>query len=69
MTMRRRTAAIDVYVAAIVIAGVGVLGLAAWALPSAPNVRGWGVLAAGALIASRFPLVPGGQPLRVVASR
>jgi putative nucleotidyltransferase with HDIG domain len=58
--MRRRLTAIDAYVAAIVIAGVVVLGLAAWALPSTPNVRDWGVLAAVALIASRFPLrVPG----------
>ncbi len=58
--MRRGFTAIDAYVAAIVIAGVGVLGLAAWALPYTPNVRDWGVLAAVALIASRFPLrVPG----------
>src|SRR5687767_14538339 len=56
----RRFAAIDAYVAAIVIAGTIVLGLAAWALPSTPHVRDWGVLAALALIASRFPLrVPG----------
>jgi len=60
MSMRRGTAAIDAYVAAIVIAGTIVLGLAAWALPSTPHVRDWGVLAALALIASRFPLrVPG----------
>jgi putative nucleotidyltransferase with HDIG domain len=60
MSMRRGTAAIDAYVAAIVIAGTMVLGLAAWALPSTPHVRDWGVLAALALIASRFPLrVPG----------
>jgi putative nucleotidyltransferase with HDIG domain len=58
--MRHRLTAIDVYVAAIVIAGVVVLGRAAWALPSTPNVRDWGVLAVLALIASRFPLrVPG----------
>jgi putative nucleotidyltransferase with HDIG domain len=58
--MRRGTTAIDTFVAAIVIAGAAVLGLAAWALPSTPNVRDWGVLAAVALIASRFPLrVPG----------
>ena len=57
---RQRVTALDVYIAAIVIAGVGVLGLAAWALPSTPNVRDWGVLAAVALIASRFPLrMPG----------
>ena len=60
MSMSRGIAAIDVYVAAIVIAGAVVLGRAAWALPSTPNVRDWGVLAALALIASRFPLrVPG----------
>src|SRR5687767_10632900 len=56
----RRFAAIDAFVAAIVIAGAIVLGLAAWALPSTPHVRDWGVLAALALLASRFPLrVPG----------
>ena len=60
MTMGRRFAAIDAFVAAIVIAGAIVLGLAAWALPSTPHVRDWGVLAALALVASRFPLrVPG----------
>jgi putative nucleotidyltransferase with HDIG domain len=60
MTMRGRIAAIDAFVAAIVLVGTIVLGLAAWALPSTPNVRDWGVLAALALIASRFPLrVPG----------
>ena len=60
MRMRRGIAAIDAYVAAIVIAGAVVLGLAASALPSTPHVRDWGVLAALALIASRFPLrVPG----------
>src|SRR5688500_4251318 len=60
MTMRRRFAAIDALVAAIVIAGAIVLGLAAWALPSTPHVRDWGVLAALALLASRFPLrIPG----------
>src|SRR5688572_5123708 len=60
MSMRRRFAAIDAFVAAIVIAGAIVLGLAAWALPSTPHVRDWGVLAALALIASQFPLrVPG----------
>ena len=59
MTMRR-IAAIDVYVAAIVIAGAIVLGSAAMALPTTPHVRDWGVLAVLALIASRFPLrVPG----------
>src|SRR5688500_19767754 len=60
MSMRRSPAAIDAYVAAIVIAGTIVLGLAAWALPSTPHVRDWGVLAALALLASRFPLrIPG----------
>ena len=60
MTMARRIAAIDAYVAAILIAGTFVLGSAAVALPGTPHVRDWGVLAALALIASRFPLrVPG----------
>ena len=60
MSMRRGIAAIDVYVAAIVIAGAVVLGRAAWALPSTPYVRDWVVLAELALIASLFPLgVPG----------
>ena len=60
MITRRRIAAIDAFVAAIVIAGVAVLGLAAAALPSTPRVLDWSVLAALALIASRFPLrVPG----------
>ncbi len=60
MIMQRRVAAIDTFVAAIVMAGAIVLGLAAWALPTTPNVRDWSVLAVLALIASRFPLrVPG----------
>ena len=60
MTMRRRISAIDAYVAAMVIAGVAVLGAAAWALPSTPRPRDWSVLAVLALVASRFPLrVPG----------
>jgi putative nucleotidyltransferase with HDIG domain len=58
--MRRRFAAIDVYVAAVVVAGAIVLGSAVLALPTTPHVRDWGVLAVLALVASRFPLrVPG----------
>ena len=60
MKQLRQIRALDAYVAAIVIAGAGVLSLAVMALPSTPHVRDWGVLSALALIASRFPLrVPG----------
>lgn len=57
---RHRPAALDVYIAAIVSAGTAVLGWAAIGLPSTPNAREWVILAALALVASRFPLrMPG----------
>jgi putative nucleotidyltransferase with HDIG domain len=60
MTSRFRPAAIDLYIAAIVIAGAIALGWSALQLPSMPHAREWGILAAAALIVSRFPLrVPG----------
>ena len=60
MTHAPPVAAIDWYVGAIVLAGAVVLGSPHSALPSTPHAREWGVLAALALMASRFPLrVPG----------
>ena len=57
---RRFLPAVDVYVALITIAGAILIGWSALALPSTPHAREWGILAALALVASRFPLkVPG----------
>lgn len=51
---------IDLYVAAITVAGAIVIGSSAYALPFTPHAREWSILAVLALIASRFPLrVPG----------
>ena len=53
---RRRPAALDIYIAAIVIAGWAVLGWSAIGLPSTPHAGEWGILTALALVASRFPM-------------
>ena len=58
--IRPRVTALDVYIAAIVIAGAVLLVWSAAGLPSTPNAREWGILAGLALVASRFPLrMPG----------
>ena len=54
--IRRRPAALDIYIAAIVIAGWAVLGWSAIGLPSTPHAREWGILTVLALVASRFPM-------------
>jgi len=58
--MQTRITPLNVYVGAIVVAGAAVLGWSAIRLPATPYATEWGVLAALALCASRFPLrVPG----------
>jgi putative nucleotidyltransferase with HDIG domain len=58
--IRTRATALDVYIAAIVIAGAVLLVWSAVGLPTTPNAREWGILAGIALVASRFPLrMPG----------
>ena len=58
--MRRSPERIDVYVAAVTVAGAIVIGTTAFALPFTPFAREWVILSVVALIASRFPLrVPG----------
>ena len=54
--IRRRPAALDLYIAAIVIAGWAVLGWSAIGLPATPHAREWGILTGLALVASRFPM-------------
>ena len=55
-----RATALNVYIAAIVIAGAALLVWSAFGLPSTPHASEWGILAALALVASRFPLrMPG----------
>src|SRR5688500_15842551 len=58
--IRKRATALDVYIAAIVIAGAVLLVWSAAGLPSTPHASEWGILAGLALVASRFPLrMPG----------
>ena len=54
--IRRRPAALDIYIAAIVIAGAAVLGGSAIDLFSTPHPYEWGLLAGLALVGSRFPM-------------
>jgi len=54
--IRKRPTPLDIYVAAVVVAGAAVLGWAAIGLPSTPNAGEWGILAGLALVGSRFPM-------------
>lgn len=57
---RSAPARIDVYVGAVALIGLGVLGSSLLALPGQPNTAAWLTLALLAMAASRFPLrVPG----------
>ena len=57
---RPRITALDVYIAAIVIAGAVLLVWSAAGLPATPHARGWAILGGLALVASRLPLrMPG----------
>ena len=53
---RRPTAAVDLYVGLVTLAGASLFVVSAYTLPSVPHAREWGVLAVLAIVASRLPL-------------